>query len=49
MAGEQNYGGMEEVTIAREEGHKYSLRWTCQNSHDAWMTGLGLPQTSRWE
>jgi hypothetical protein len=47
--GEQKYGGMEEVTIARNDGHKYSLRWICQNSYDAWMTVLGLPQTPRWE
>jgi hypothetical protein len=47
--GEQKYGGMEEVTVTRNDGHKYSLRWICQNGYDAWMTVLGLPQTPRWE
>ena len=47
--GEQKYGGLEEVTVTRKDGHKYSLRWICQNGYDAWMTVLGLPQTPRWE
>jgi hypothetical protein len=47
--GEQKYDGMEEVTVRRNDGNKYSLRWICQNSYDAWMTVLALPQTPRWE
>jgi hypothetical protein len=46
---EQKYGGLEEVTITRNDGNKYALRWILQNSYDAWMKVLGLPQTPRWQ
>jgi hypothetical protein len=46
--GEQKYGGREQVTITRNDGNKYALLWILQNSYDAWMTVLGLPQTPIW-
>lgn len=42
--GEEKYGGREQVTVTRKDGHKYSLLWICQNSYDAWMKVLGLPE-----
>ncbi|GIK83372.1 MAG: hypothetical protein BroJett024_44770 [Alphaproteobacteria bacterium] len=47
--GEQKYGGEEQVTITRNDGNKYALLWILQNSYDAWMPVLGLPQTQRWQ
>jgi hypothetical protein len=43
--GEPKWGGHEQVVIQRINGHKYSMLWVLQNSYDAWMTVLGLPQT----
>jgi hypothetical protein len=42
--GEQKYSGREQVTVTRKNGHKYSLLWICQNSYDAWMNVLGMPE-----
>jgi hypothetical protein len=35
--GEQKWGGLEQVTVTRKNGHKYSPLWIVQNSYDAWM------------
>jgi hypothetical protein len=43
--GEQKWSGREQVVIHRINGHKFSMLWVLQNSYDAWMTVLGLPQT----
>jgi len=47
--GEQKHGGLEQVTITRNDGNKYALLWIVQNSYDAWMQVLCLPQTPRWQ
>ncbi|MBV9565883.1 MAG: hypothetical protein JOY90_36345 [Bradyrhizobium sp.] len=47
--GEQKYGGQEQVTITRNDGNKYALLWIVQNSYDAWIKVLGLPQTPLWQ
>jgi hypothetical protein len=47
--GEQKYGGQEQVTITRNDGKKYALQWIVQNSYDAWMKVLGLPQKPLWQ
>jgi hypothetical protein len=41
--GEQKWGGLEQVTVTRKSGHKYSLLWVVQNSYDAWMKLLSQP------
>jgi hypothetical protein len=33
----------------RNDGKKYALQWIVQNSYDAWMKMLGLPQTPIWQ
>lgn len=47
--GEPKWGGREQVVIQRINGHKFSMLWVVQNSYDAWMTVLGLPQTPLWQ
>lgn len=47
--GEQKHGGQEQVTITRNDGNKYALLWIVQNSYDAWMKVLRLPQTPLWQ
>jgi hypothetical protein len=41
--------GQEQVTITRNEGNKHALLWIVQNSYNAWMKVLGLPQTPLWQ
>lgn len=47
--GEPKWGGEEQVVIQRINGQKYSMLWVLQDSFDAWMTVLGLPQNPFWQ
>ncbi len=35
--------------VTRNDGKKYALQWIVQNSYDAWMKVLGLPQKPLWQ
>ena len=37
------------MTITRNDGNKHALLWIVQNSYNAWMKVLGLPQTPLWQ